>query len=110
MTHYLFDRPGFQQDPVADTADDTIIGAHCPFPTRPKRSRQPPEPFQNNHHPRKSPPAPQSARAHGRERDQHAQNDAQDHGLHRRSQRAEAANPGGEEIDDPLAEEAPDTA
>jgi L-fucose isomerase-like protein len=27
MTHYLFDRPGFQQDPVADTADDTIIGA-----------------------------------------------------------------------------------
>ena len=29
MTQYLFERPGFQQDPVADTADDSIIGAHC---------------------------------------------------------------------------------
>jgi hypothetical protein len=34
IVQYLFDRPGFQQDPVADTSDDTIIGAHCSCPTR----------------------------------------------------------------------------
>jgi hypothetical protein len=34
MAQYLFDRPGFQQDPVADTSDDSIIGAHCSCPTR----------------------------------------------------------------------------
>jgi hypothetical protein len=34
MAQYLFGRPGFQQDPVADTSDDSIIGAHCSCPTR----------------------------------------------------------------------------
>ncbi len=50
MTHYLFDRPGFQQDPVADTADDTIIGAHCSCPTRLNGYQEPPEPFDIKHH------------------------------------------------------------
>ncbi len=50
MTHYLFDRPGFQQDPVADTADDTIIGAHCSCPTRLNGYGAPPEPFDIKHH------------------------------------------------------------
>ncbi len=34
ITQYLFDRPGFQQDPVAETAREAIIGAHCSCPTR----------------------------------------------------------------------------
>ena len=50
MTHYLFDRPGFQQDPVADTADDTIIGAHCSCPTRLNGYDAAPEPFDIKHH------------------------------------------------------------
>jgi hypothetical protein len=50
MVHYLFDRPGFQQDPVADTADDTIIGAHCSCPTRLNGYHAPPEPFDIRHH------------------------------------------------------------
>ena len=50
MVHYLFDRPGFQQDPVADTSDDTIIGAHCSCPTRLHGYNQRPEPFELVHH------------------------------------------------------------
>jgi len=50
MVHYLFDRPGFQQDPVADTADDTIIGAHCSCPTRLSGYGQSPESFDIKHH------------------------------------------------------------
>ncbi|MDY0354615.1 MAG: twin-arginine translocation signal domain-containing protein [Sedimentisphaerales bacterium] len=50
MTHYLFDRPGFQQDPVADTSDDTVIGAHCSCPTRLSGFDQRPEPFDIKHH------------------------------------------------------------
>jgi len=46
MVQYLFDRPGFQQDPVADTSDDTIIGAHCSCPTRLNGFNNPPEPFE----------------------------------------------------------------
>ena len=34
VVQYLFDRPGFQQDPVAETVRDAIIGAHCSCPTR----------------------------------------------------------------------------
>ena len=29
IVQYLFDRPGFQQDPVPETARGAIIGAHC---------------------------------------------------------------------------------
>jgi hypothetical protein len=50
MVQYLFDRPGFQQDPVADTSDDTIIGAHCSCPTRLNGFNNPPEPFELIHH------------------------------------------------------------
>ena len=50
IVQYLFDRPGFQQDPVADTSDDTIIGAHCSCPTRLNGFSSPPEPFEIIHH------------------------------------------------------------
>ncbi|MCU0915809.1 MAG: hypothetical protein MUC88_14800 [Planctomycetes bacterium] len=50
MVQYLFDRPGFQQDPVADTADNTVIGAHCSCPTRLNGYDRPPEPFDIKHH------------------------------------------------------------
>ena len=50
MTHYLFDRPGFQQDPVADTDNDSVIGAHCSCATRLKGYDEPPEPFNLSHH------------------------------------------------------------
>ena len=50
IVQYLFDRPGFQQDPVADTSDDTLIGAHCSCPTRLNGFSNPPEPFDLIHH------------------------------------------------------------
>ncbi|MBD3266307.1 hypothetical protein GF373_06520 [bacterium] len=50
LVHYLFDRPGFQQDPVADTTDDTLIGAHCSCATRLNGYDQPSEPFDIVHH------------------------------------------------------------
>ena len=50
IVQYLFDRPGFQQDPVADTSDDTLIGAHCSCPTRLNGFDEPPEPFELVHH------------------------------------------------------------
>jgi len=34
LTHLLFERPGFQQDPSANTVNNTLIGAHCTSPTR----------------------------------------------------------------------------
>jgi hypothetical protein len=50
MVQYLFDRPGFQQDPVADTSDDTVIGAHCCCATRLNGFGESPEPFDLMHH------------------------------------------------------------
>ncbi len=50
ITQYLFDRPGFQQDPVADTSDDSIIGAHCSCPTKLNGFEAGPEPFDLMHH------------------------------------------------------------
>lgn len=50
LVQYLFGRPGFQQDPVADTSDDTLIGAHCSCPTRLNGFNNPPEPFELVHH------------------------------------------------------------
>jgi L-fucose isomerase-like protein len=50
IVQYLFDRPGFQQDPVAETAREAIIGAHCSCPTRLRGFSQPPEPFDIVHH------------------------------------------------------------
>jgi hypothetical protein len=50
LVQYLFGRPGFQQDPVADTSDYTLIGAHCSCPTRLNGFNNPPEPFELVHH------------------------------------------------------------
>ncbi len=50
VVQYLFDRPGFEQDPVADTLHDAIIGAHCSCPTRLNGFDRPPEPFDIVHH------------------------------------------------------------
>jgi hypothetical protein len=50
LVQYLFDRPGFQQDPVAETAREAIIGAHCSCPTRLNGFSQPSEPFDIVHH------------------------------------------------------------
>ncbi|MHC4675107.1 MAG: hypothetical protein ACYTBZ_21695 [Planctomycetota bacterium] len=54
LTHalvlYLFDRPGFQQDPVPETAADCLIGSHCSCPTRLNGISQPPEPYYLSHH------------------------------------------------------------
>jgi len=50
LVQYLFDRPGFQQDPVAETAQDAIIGAHCVCATRLNGFDEPPEPYDLVHH------------------------------------------------------------
>lgn len=50
IIQYLFNRPGFQQDPVPDTANRAFIGAHCQCPTRLNGFDQPPEPFRLSHH------------------------------------------------------------
>ena len=50
LVQYLFDRPGFQQDPVPETARDAIIGAHCSCPTRLNGFDMPPEPYHIQHH------------------------------------------------------------
>ena len=50
IVQYLFGRPGFQQDPVAETSRQAIIGAHCSCPTRLGGFDAPPEPFDICHH------------------------------------------------------------
>jgi len=50
IVHYLLDRPGFQQDPVGETAQKAIIGAHCSCPTLLAGFDQPAEPFVLRHH------------------------------------------------------------
>ena len=50
LVQYLFDRPGFQQDPVPETAKNLLIGSHCSCPTRLNGFNQPPEPFYLSHH------------------------------------------------------------
>ncbi len=50
LVQFLFERPGFQQDPVAETARDCLIGAHCSCPTRLKGFSQHPERFDITHH------------------------------------------------------------
>lgn len=50
LVQYLFDRPGFQQDPVADTTCNAVIGAHCSCPTRLNGFDKPSEPFDLIHH------------------------------------------------------------
>ncbi len=50
LVQYLFNRPGFQQDPVPDTVNQAFIGAHCMCATRLNGLDQPPEPFALGHH------------------------------------------------------------
>ena len=50
LVQYLFDRPGFQQDPVPETARDCLIGAHCTCPTKLNGFTQPAEPYYLSHH------------------------------------------------------------
>ena len=50
MVQYLFDRPGFQQDPVPETARRAIIGAHCSCPTKLGGFSAPSEPYDIVHH------------------------------------------------------------
>jgi len=50
LVQMLFDRPGFQQDPVAETARQCLIGAHCSCPTRLNGFTRPPERFDITHH------------------------------------------------------------
>ena len=50
IVQYLFDRGGFQQDPVAETAREAVIGAHCCCPTKLNGFASDPEPFDIVHH------------------------------------------------------------
>ncbi len=34
LVQYLFNKPGFQQDPVPETVQNALIGAHCSCPTK----------------------------------------------------------------------------
>jgi len=45
LVQYLFDRPGFQQDPVAETSREAILGAHCCCPLKLGGFAAPPEPY-----------------------------------------------------------------
>jgi hypothetical protein len=50
LVQYLFDRPGFQQDPVPETAKECLVGAHCTCPTRLQGFGQPSVPYFLSHH------------------------------------------------------------
>jgi len=45
LTNLLFQRPGFMQDPVPNTVNGTLIGAHCSCPTKLNGPDKPHEPF-----------------------------------------------------------------
>ena len=45
LTHLLFDRPGFMQDPAPNTVSNTLNGAHCVSATRLYGFDRPGEPF-----------------------------------------------------------------
>lgn len=50
LVQYLFDRPGFQQDPVPETAKGYLIGAHCTCPIRLNGFSEPAEPYFLSYH------------------------------------------------------------
>jgi hypothetical protein len=51
VVQYLFEKPAFQQDPVAETAKGCLIGSHCSCPTRLGGLKTDPEPYSiMNHH------------------------------------------------------------
>jgi len=45
LTSLLFDKPGFMQDPVPNTVNNTLMAAHCSCPTKLDGFDKPPEPF-----------------------------------------------------------------
>jgi hypothetical protein len=45
LTSWLFDRPGFMQDPAPNTVNNTLMGAHCTCATKLDGFDKPPEPF-----------------------------------------------------------------
>ncbi len=45
LVRYLFDKPGFMQDPVPETVRNGLIGSHCTCATRLRGYDQPPEPI-----------------------------------------------------------------
>jgi hypothetical protein len=45
LTSWLFDRPGFMQDPAPNTVNNTLMGAHCTCATKLAGFDKPPEPF-----------------------------------------------------------------
>ena len=45
LTHSLLRRPGFMQDPVPNTINNTLIGAHCSCPTKLAGPDKPPAPL-----------------------------------------------------------------
>ncbi len=50
LEQYLFDRPGFQHNPAADTENDHYFGAHCTAPTKMLGADQPAEPYALRNH------------------------------------------------------------
>ncbi|KPL14021.1 MAG: hypothetical protein AMS26_12195 [Bacteroides sp. SM23_62] len=50
VVQYLFDKPAFQQDPVAETAKGCLIGSHCSCPTKLAGLDTEPEPYSIMHH------------------------------------------------------------
>ena len=50
LVQFLFDRPGFQQDPVPETSKCLLIGSHCSCPTRLRGFDRPAEPYYISHH------------------------------------------------------------
>ncbi len=45
LTQLLFGRPGFMQDPIPNTINNTLMGAHCSCPTKLNGPDKPHEPF-----------------------------------------------------------------
>jgi len=45
LTHLLFDRPGFMQDPAPNTVNNTLMGAHCTCGAKLAGFDKPHEPF-----------------------------------------------------------------
>ncbi len=45
LTHLLFDRPGFMQDPAPNTVNNTLMGAHCTCAIKLAGPDKPHEPF-----------------------------------------------------------------
>jgi hypothetical protein len=50
LAQFLFDRPGFQQDPVPETVNRWLTGAHCTCPTKLAGYHAPAEPYRIQHH------------------------------------------------------------